>query len=65
MSKFMRSVGESWANRMVRFMRTTNCIAPLQKLADDMGCDVTLRSVHAAELAAAKARLAMLEGKSA
>jgi hypothetical protein len=61
MSKFLRSVGEAWFKRMVLFMRTTRCLAPLQKLAHEMGCDVVLRSSVAAELAEARARVAELE----
>lgn len=61
MSKFLRGVGESWAKRLVRFMRETNCIAPLQWMADQMGCDVVERDSRAAEVAALRARLADLE----
>lgn len=58
MSKFLRSVGETWAKRLVRFMRETNCIAPLQKMADDMGCDVVLRSSKEARIRQLEAQLA-------
>lgn len=58
MSKFLRSVGEAWARRMVLFMRTTNCIAPLQKLADEMGCDVVVRASQSARIAHLEAELA-------
>lgn len=64
-SKFMRAVGQAWAKRMVAFMRETRSLAPLQWLAEQMGCDVVLRSSVAAELAAARARVAELERRSA
>lgn len=65
MSKFMRSVGEQWAKRLVRFMRVTKSIAPLQWLADQMGCDVVIRHAVSAELAEARAKLAELERRYA
>ncbi len=40
MSRFMRGVAQQWAKRLVAFMRETRSIAPLQWLADQMGCDV-------------------------
>lgn len=64
MCKFMRGVGEQWAKRLVAFMRVTGSIAPLQWVADQMGCDVTVRHVLSAELAAARAKVAELEGRA-
>lgn len=61
MCKFMRNVGEQWARRLVAFMRTTGSLAPLQWLADQMGCDITVRSAMSAELAAAHALIAAHE----
>lgn len=61
MSRFMRSVGEHWAKRLLRFMRSTNSLAPLQWLADQMGCDLVRRDSRAAEVAALKQRLNELE----
>ncbi|QRF55329.1 hypothetical protein [Variovorax paradoxus] len=61
MAKFMRGVGEQWAKRLIAFMRVTNSIAPLVWLADQMGCDVTVRHKISAELAAARAKVAELE----
>lgn len=58
MSKFMRSVGEQWAKRLIAFMHVTGSLAPLQWLADQMGCDITVRHVLSAELAAARAVIA-------
>lgn len=48
MSRFIREAGEAWAKRLVRFMRHTGSLAPLQWLADQMGCDVVVRSSQAA-----------------
>jgi transcriptional regulator with XRE-family HTH domain len=61
MSKFMRGVGQQWAKRLIAFMRVTNSLAPLQWMADQMGCDLTVRCAVSAELAAARARVAELE----
>lgn len=56
MSKFMRGVAQQWANRLVLFMRTTRSLAPLQWIADQMGCDITVRSALDAERRALQAR---------
>jgi hypothetical protein len=56
MSKFMRGVGQQWANRIVLFMRVTRSLAPLQWIADQMGCDITVRSALDAERRALQAR---------
>ena len=61
MSRFMRGVGQQWAKRLIAFMRETGSLAPLQWIADQMGCDITVRSAMSAELAAARARVAELE----
>lgn len=61
MSRFMRGVAQQWAKRFIAYMRYTRSLAPLQKIADELGCDVVLRNSVAAELAAAKARVAELE----
>lgn len=58
MSRFMRGVGQQWAKRLIAFMRVTGSLAPLQWLADQMGCDITIRSALSAELAAARALIA-------
>lgn len=68
MSKFMRNVGQQWAKRLVKFMHITQSVAPLQWIADQMGCDVVVRHTVAAELAQTRARLHELErqyGRSA
>jgi hypothetical protein len=61
MSRFMRGVAQQWAKRLVAFMRKTQSYAPLQWIADQMGCDILVRSVVSAELAAARSRVAELE----
>jgi hypothetical protein len=54
MSKVMRGTAGLYGSRMVRFMKITGSLAPLQWLADQMGCDLVLRDP-------AKARIAELE----
>lgn len=50
MSRFMRGVAQQWAKRLLRFMRATGSLAPLQWLADQMGCDVLVRATSAARI---------------
>jgi len=64
MCKFMRGVGEQWAKRLLKFMRKTGSLAPLIWLADQMGCDVTVRHKVSAELAAARALIAEHERRN-
>lgn len=52
------------AKRLVAFMRVTHSLAPLQWMAEQMGCDVVMRDTRAAEVAALKERLREL-GKAA
>lgn len=61
LSKLLRSVWYAQARRLVAFMRETRCIAPLQWIAHQVGCDVVQRSTVQAELALARSRLAELE----
>lgn len=58
MSRFLKSRAEAWAKRLVRFMRLTGDLGPLQWLAEQMGCDVVQRDVRAARIAALEAELA-------
>ncbi len=60
MSRFMRGVAQQWAKRMLVFMRTTGCLGPLQWMADQMGCDVVLRSSRDAEIRALEAELPLV-----
>lgn len=58
MCKFMHNVGAQWAKRLVAFMRVTKSLVPLQWIAAQMGCELVVRSVVSAELAAARAVIA-------
>lgn len=61
MSKVLKGTAGLYGKRLVAFMRHTNNLAPLQWLADQMGCDLVLRDSRAAEVAALRAKLAELE----
>lgn len=61
MSRFLRSVAQQWAKRLIAFMRATHSLAPLQWMAEQMGCELVVRDTRAAEVAALKARLAEIE----
>lgn len=61
MSKVLKGTAGLYGKRLVAFMRRTNNLAPLQWLAEQMGCDVVMRDSRAAEVAALKARLQELE----
>ena len=50
------------ALRVVRFMRVTGSIAPLQWLADQIGCDVVVRDVSFARIRELEAELNRLKG---
>lgn len=63
MSRFMRGVAQHWARRMVLFMRTTRSLAPLQKLADEMGCDIVPRAVNTARIRELEDELQRLKGQ--
>lgn len=61
MSKVLKGTAGLYGKRLVSFMRKTNNLAPLQWLAEQMGCDVVPRDSRAAEVKALKARLQELE----
>lgn len=61
MSRFMRGVAQQWAKRLIAFMRATQSLAPLQWMAEQMGCDLVVRHRVAAEAAQLRARLAEIE----
>jgi hypothetical protein len=61
MSKVLKGTAGLHGARLVRFMRVTNSIAPLQWFAEQMGCDVVQRDARSAEVAALRARLEELE----
>jgi hypothetical protein len=61
MSKVLKGTAGFYGKRLVRFMRVTNNIAPLQWLGDQMGCDVVERHSMARQLAAAQAHVESLK----
>lgn len=61
MSRFLSGIAQRWAKRLIAFMRETETLYPLQWMAEQVGCEVVHRDSRAAELAAAKARVAELE----
>lgn len=65
MSRFMRGIGQQWARRMIAFMRSSHSLAPLQYIANEMGCDVVVRSTQAARIAELQAELANLTRRAA
>jgi hypothetical protein len=66
MSRFMRGVGEQWAKRVVAFMRVTGSLAPLQWLAEQMGCDIVQRDPQAERIARLERELlAVKQGRAA
>jgi len=44
MSKVLKGTAGLWGHRLVKFMRSTESLAPLQWLADQMGCDIVRRA---------------------
>lgn len=58
MSKVVHGTAGLYGNRLVRFMQITGSLAPLQWLAEQMGCDVVQRSSQAARIAALEQELA-------
>jgi len=61
MSRFVRTVGQQWARRLVEFCRVTQSLGPVQWMADQLGCDLVQRDRRAAEVSALRARLQELE----
>jgi hypothetical protein len=57
MCKVLKGTAGLWGRRLVKFMQHTQSLAPLQWLADQMGCDVVPRSSQAAEIARLRAML--------
>lgn len=62
MSKILKGTAGLHGQKLVTFMRRTRSLAPLQWLAEQLGCDVVPRDSRAAEVAALTARLRELEG---
>lgn len=65
MSKILKGKAGLYGKRLVKFMLATHSLAPLQWLAEQVGCDVVPRSVQSAEIARLKAQLAELERSAA
>lgn len=66
MSKVLKGTASLGERRLVKFMRETNSIAPLQRLGYEMGCEVrvvnvALRKIDALERALADARARVLQ----
>ena len=57
MSKVLHGTAGLHGNRLVAFMRVTGSLAPLQWLAEQMGCDVVQRDSRAARIAELEAEL--------
>jgi len=64
MCKVLKGTAGLYGNRLVTFMRATKSLAPLQWLAEQMGCDVVVRDSRAAEVAALQQRLRELQGRA-
>ncbi len=62
MSRFMRGVAQQWAKRLVQFCRTTQCLVPLQWMANELGADLVPRDTRAAQVAALESQLRELRG---
>lgn len=56
-SKVLKGTAGLYGKRLVRFMRETRNLAPLQWYAAQMGCDVVQRSSQAAHIAKLEAEL--------
>jgi hypothetical protein len=65
MSKVLKGTAGLHNARLVAFMRSTGSLAPLQWLAEQVGCDVVQRDNRAAEVAELQARLRELERSAA
>ena len=61
MSKVLHGTAGLHGKRLVKFMRVTGSLAPLQWLAHQMGCEVVQRDSRAAEIAELQAKLAELQ----
>jgi hypothetical protein len=57
MTKFLGGVGERWARLLVRFVRKTGCLGPLQWIANEVGCDVVPKDGKSTRIAQLQAEL--------
>lgn len=61
LSKLLRAVWAAQVKRLVSFMRETKCLAPLQWMAHQVGCELVQLDSRAAEVAALTQRLHELQ----
>ena len=65
MSKVLKGTAGLYGPRLIKFMRRSRHLAPLQWIAEHVGAEVVLRDRRAAEVAALRARLVELQGERA
>lgn len=65
MSKFIRGIGQTWAKRIIKFMRVTQSLAPLQWIAHEMGCELVVRESREARIRALERQLQRERGIAA
>jgi hypothetical protein len=63
--KVLKGTAGLYGKRLVKFMRVTKSLAPLQWLAHQMGCEIVVRDSQAARIAALQAELQKLTGRAA
>lgn len=61
MSKVLKGTAGMYGKRLVKFMRLTGSLAPLQWLAEQMGCEVVVKDARAAQIKALQDQLAELQ----
>jgi hypothetical protein len=61
MCKVLKGTAGLWGRRLVKFMLATQCIAPLQWIAEQVGCDVVQRDPQQAEINRLRAALEAAE----
>jgi hypothetical protein len=66
LSKLLASVWWAQIKRLIRFCKETRCLAPVQKIADELGFELRPKKTELEmELELARARVAELEGRAA
>jgi hypothetical protein len=58
MSKVLKGTAGLYGARLIKFMRSTNCIAPIQKMACEMGVKVVVPDIAELRIAQLEAMLA-------
>lgn len=64
MSKVLKGTAGLWGHRLVKFMRATESLAPLQWLANEMGCDIVRRAPLETEVERLRRELAEERAKN-